>query len=149
MNSEDQFIDFYELLGVSYNSTKEEIDKAYRRQAIKHHPDKNRGNTEEATKIFHKISKAYQTLTDPQKKLEYDNTYKARIAAKKRTEALDTKRRLMKEDLEEGEKAAKQTRKNVFTEESKQAKIERLKEETARRRRERGERLRAARGKVK
>ncbi|CAG8501302.1 8359_t:CDS:2, partial [Cetraspora pellucida] len=54
-----------------------------------------------------------------------------------------------KEDLEESEKAAKQIRKNVFTEESKQAKIERLKEETARRRRERGERLRAARGKVK
>ncbi|CAG8761242.1 22260_t:CDS:2, partial [Racocetra persica] len=101
------------------------------------------------TKIFHKISKAYQTLTDPQKKLEFDNTYKARIAVKKRTEALDSKRRLMKEDLEEGEKAAKQLRKTVFTEESVKAKIERLKEDTARRRRERGERLRAERGKFK
>ncbi|RIB27906.1 DnaJ domain-containing protein [Gigaspora rosea] len=97
MNSEDQFIDYYELLGVNYNSVKEDIDKAYRRQAVKYHPDKNPTNIEEATRSFHKISKAYQTLTDPQKKLEYDNTYKARIAAKKRTEAFDAKRRLMKE----------------------------------------------------
>lgn len=44
MSSEDQEIDYYELLGVTYNDTRETIDKAYRRAAIRFHPDKNRDN---------------------------------------------------------------------------------------------------------
>ncbi|RHZ60305.1 hypothetical protein Glove_355g84 [Diversispora epigaea] len=144
MSSEDQEIDYYELLDVTYNDTREVIDKAYRRAAIRFHPDKNRDNTLEATNKFLLVSKAYQTLIDPKKKLEYDTLHKARIAAKKRYEALDTKRKAMKEELEEGEKIAKQAKKTVSTEESKQAKIERLREETLNRRRERDERLRQA-----
>ncbi|CAG8756370.1 963_t:CDS:2, partial [Acaulospora morrowiae] len=102
----------------------ETIDKAYRRAAIKFHPDKNRANAEAATKKFHQLSKAYETLSDPIKKLNYDNTHKARLAVKKRYEALNAKRKAMKEELEEGEKIAKQARNSVFTEESRQAKIE-------------------------
>ena len=47
--------------------------------------------------MFHQISIAYETLTDPQRKLEYDNIYKAKIESKKRFEKLDAKRRVMKE----------------------------------------------------
>jgi curved DNA-binding protein CbpA len=46
MNTEEKDLDLYELLEVNYNSTKEEIDKAYRRKAIKYHPDKNPDNVE-------------------------------------------------------------------------------------------------------
>uniref|UniRef100_U9TIC9 J domain-containing protein n=1 Tax=Rhizophagus irregularis (strain DAOM 181602 / DAOM 197198 / MUCL 43194) TaxID=747089 RepID=U9TIC9_RHIID len=97
MNTEENDLDLYELLGVNYNSTKEEIDKAYRRKAIKFHPDKNRDNVEAATKFFHQISAAYKTLTDPQKKLEYDKIHKAKIESKKRFEKLDAKRKALKE----------------------------------------------------
>ncbi|CAB5380938.1 unnamed protein product [Rhizophagus irregularis] len=143
MNTEENDLDLYELLGVNYNSTKEEIDKAYRRKAIKFHPDKNRDNVEAATKFFHQISAAYKTLTDPQKKLEYDKIHKAKIESKKRFEKLDAKRKALKEELEEREKAVKQSKKTpVYTQESCEAKIERIKEETARRRREREEKLR-------
>ncbi|GES77009.1 DnaJ homolog subfamily C member 17 [Rhizophagus clarus] len=115
-------------------------DGTYRRKAIKFHPDKNRDNVEAATKFFHLISDAYKTLTDPQKKLEYDKIYKAKIESKKRFEKLDAKRKALKEELEEREKAVKQSK--VYTQESSEAKIERIKEETARRRREREEKLR-------
>ncbi|RIA99586.1 DnaJ domain-containing protein [Glomus cerebriforme] len=143
MNLEEKDLDLYELLEINYNSTKEEIDKAYRRKAMIYHPDKNRNNVEAATKIFHQISVAYETLTDPQKKLQYDNIYKAKIESKKRFEKLDTKRKAMKEELEEREKAVKQAKKTaVYTQESCEAKIERIREETARRRREREEKLR-------
>ncbi|CAG8631688.1 7130_t:CDS:2 [Funneliformis mosseae] len=143
MDLEIKDLDLYELLEINYNSTREEIDKAYRRNAFKYHPDKNINNVEAATKLFHQISIAYETLTDPRKKLEYDNIYKAKIESKKRFEKLDAKRKVMKEELEEREKAAKQSKKTtIFTQESREAKIERIKEETARRRREKEEKLR-------
>lgn len=63
--------DYYELLGVSRDASTEEIKKAYRKQAVKYHPDKNPGN-KEAEETFKKISHAYEILKDPEKKAAYD-----------------------------------------------------------------------------
>lgn len=60
--------DLYKKLGVSQHATRDEIKKAYRKKAIKHHPDKG-GNAEE----FHAVTYAYQVLTDEDKRSKYDN----------------------------------------------------------------------------
>lgn len=63
--------DYYELLGVSRNANDAEIKKAYRKQAMKHHPDRN-GNDKDAEEKFKEIQKAYAVLSDPQKRSAYD-----------------------------------------------------------------------------
>lgn len=60
--------DHYQTLGVAKNATPDDIKKAYRRLAAIHHPDKG-GDTAE----FQKVQAAYETLSDPQKKQQYDN----------------------------------------------------------------------------
>ena len=62
---------FYNILGVSEKSTKDEIKKAYRSLQMKYHPDKNPGN-QESINMTQKINEAYETLGDEQKKEEYD-----------------------------------------------------------------------------
>lgn len=61
-------MDHYQTLGVAKNATQDDIKKAYRRLAGIHHPDKG-GDTAE----FQKIQQAYETLSDPDKKQQYDN----------------------------------------------------------------------------
>ena len=63
--------DFYETLGVDRKATQEELKKAYRKLARKHHPDVNPGDAS-AEKKFKDISEAYQVLSDPQKRAQYD-----------------------------------------------------------------------------
>jgi len=65
--------DYYAILGVKKTATKEEIRKAYKKLAIKWHPDKNAKNKKEAEEKFKEISEAYNTLSDPEKKKEYDS----------------------------------------------------------------------------
>ena len=65
--------DYYDVLGVKKEATPEEIRKAYKKLAIKWHPDKNPNNKEEAENKFKEISEAYSVLSDPEKKKEYDN----------------------------------------------------------------------------
>ena len=64
-------MDYYEILGVSRNATKVEIKKAYRKLAMKYHPDKNPGD-KEAEEKFKLISEAYQVLSDDEKRAIYD-----------------------------------------------------------------------------
>ena len=63
--------DYYEVLGVSKNATKEEIKKAYRKQALKHHPDKNPGD-KKAEELFKEAAEAYEVLSNDEKKARYD-----------------------------------------------------------------------------
>jgi len=63
--------DYYEVLGVSKGADASEIKKAYRKLAIKYHPDKNPDN-KEAEESFKEAAEAYEILSDPQKKQRYD-----------------------------------------------------------------------------
>ncbi len=63
--------DYYQILGVSKSASAEEIKKAYRKLALKYHPDKNQGDKAAESK-FKAISEAYAVLSDPEKKKNYD-----------------------------------------------------------------------------
>jgi curved DNA-binding protein len=64
-------MDYYKTLGVSKNATQTEIKKAYRKLALKYHPDRNKDN-KEAEEKFKKISEAYAVLSDQEKRKQYD-----------------------------------------------------------------------------
>ena len=59
--------DFYEILGVNKSSSQDEIKKAYRKVAIKYHPDKNPDN-KAAEEKFKEAAEAYEVLSNPEKK---------------------------------------------------------------------------------
>lgn len=63
--------DYYKVLGVEKSASTDEIKRAYRKLALKFHPDRNRGNRE-AEERFKKISEAYAVLSDAEKKQQYD-----------------------------------------------------------------------------
>jgi curved DNA-binding protein len=64
-------MDYYEVLGVKKDGSSQDIKKAYRKLAMKYHPDRNKGN-KEAEEKFKKISEAYAVLSDPEKRKQYD-----------------------------------------------------------------------------
>ena len=64
--------DYYDVLGVTKNSTPEQIKTGYRKQAIKYHPDKNKGDKASEEK-FKEASEAYHVLSNQERKESYDN----------------------------------------------------------------------------
>ncbi|MFO0262712.1 MAG: molecular chaperone DnaJ [Planctomycetota bacterium] len=63
--------DYYEVLGVERNADEREIARAYRKLAVKYHPDSNSGN-EDASRLFKEASEAYEVLSDQEKRARYD-----------------------------------------------------------------------------
>ena len=63
--------DYYEVLGVERGANDETFKKAYRKLAVKYHPDKNPGDKSAEDK-FKELGEAYEALSDPQKKAAYD-----------------------------------------------------------------------------
>jgi len=63
--------DYYEVLGIDRNAGTEDIKKAYRKMAIKHHPDRNPGD-KDAEEKFKEAAEAYEVLSDPEKRRRYD-----------------------------------------------------------------------------
>src|SRR5205085_7759930 len=64
--------DYYEVLGVSQNATLEEVKSAYRKAALKWHPDRNPEQKETAEAKFREATEAYSVLSDAQKRAAYD-----------------------------------------------------------------------------
>ena len=65
--------DYYDVLGVAKNATEEDIKKAYRKLAMKHHPDRNQGDdAKKSEDKFKEAKEAYEMLSDPQKRAAYD-----------------------------------------------------------------------------
>ena len=64
--------DYYEILGVDRNASEQDIKKAYRRLARKYHPDLNKDDPKTAEEKFKEVNEAYQTLSDADKRAQYD-----------------------------------------------------------------------------
>lgn len=133
--------DFYELLGVPVDAISESaLRKAYRKQSIKWHPDKNK--SPDAVDRFHLLTTAYDVLSDPATKAAYDNARAARLAKKRRSEAFNLERKRMQEDLEMRENAAKRPRQDPESEFA--AAYAQLREQASKLRQKREEALRTA-----
>lgn len=66
-----EYKDYYKILGINRNASEDEIKRAYRKLALKYHPDRN-PNNKQAEERFKEVNEAYQVLGDPQKRARYD-----------------------------------------------------------------------------
>ena len=101
----DPTFDYYALLSISSSASESEIRRAYRKTSLQYHPDKVEPTPANLDK-FHQLQLALALLTDPAEKAKYDQTRAAGLRRKAETEALDARRRKLKEDLETREKEA-------------------------------------------
>ncbi|XP_071963034.1 dnaJ homolog subfamily C member 17-like [Antedon mediterranea] len=97
-------LDLYSILDVPPEATESEIKKAYRKKALKCHPDKNPDDAKAAAE-WEKLAKTLEVLIDATARAAYDRLLKARKAVELRNRTLDNKRRKIKEDLEAREAA--------------------------------------------
>ena len=149
--------DFYALLDISPAAAEGEIRRAYRKTALKYHPDKIANPTPADIDKFHTLQIAYDVLSDPSIRQLYDNAREARQRKQRERDMMDAAKRKMREDLEARERAgaaamgsAPRGVKRTWmsgkgddddAEEKLQREIERIAEDGRRRRREAEERL--------
>ncbi|KAJ5098514.1 hypothetical protein N7532_005515 [Penicillium argentinense] len=142
--------DFYELLDLRPAATEKEIGNAYRRRALKFHPDKIQNPTPADIERFHLLQVAKDVLTDPAVRQLYDNAREARLRKQRERDQMDAAKRKMREDLESAERtgaAGKQGFKrswdnfNDDAEAKLQREVERIAEDGRRRRREAADKL--------
>jgi hypothetical protein len=124
----DTEIDYYELLEIGYSATDKEIRKAFRIKSLSCHPDKVSPNDKKAAEIFYLINIAVETLTDPVKRVKYDNLHKAKRLHKERMEKMDKERRFDKDKLFERESQALKRKQDFSQEENEKIEINKARE---------------------
>jgi DnaJ family protein C protein 17 len=143
-------VDFYDLLGVAFETSESDIRRAYRKTALKYHPDKL-GKDFDPEK-FHLLQIANDVLSDPSAKAVYDNARNARLQKQRQHALFEGKRRQMKEELEAREKGGAGAAvtgaggKRPREEDEMEKEVRRLAEEGKRRRREMEAKMRAQGG---
>lgn len=120
-------LDIYEILGLPLEASESEIKKAYRKKALKCHPDKNPDNPEAAAE-FDQLQKILEVLLDAGTKKAYDKLLKGRKAAKLRAREADAKTQKLRAELEERERQA-QEQPRLTEEERFRRELKRLEEE--------------------
>eukprot|EP00056_Hartaetosiga_gracilis_P007648 m.110798 g.110798 ORF g.110798 m.110798 type:complete len:207 (-) comp12758_c2_seq1:717-1337(-) len=122
----------YEVLGVPTTADDKQIKKAYKKIALKNHPDKN--SSPEAEGIFRRAVEAQTVLLDPKARGAYDAVLKAKKAAKMRVDKMDAQYRQAREDLEAREEAYNKKRKDEMeAKRNYEAQIRRLRQDAERR----------------
>ncbi|KAK7871907.1 hypothetical protein R5R35_009715 [Gryllus longicercus] len=126
-------LDLYGLLGLEVKCTLQEVKRAFRKKALKCHPDKNPDDPN-AAQLFHQLSCALEILSDELARAAYDKVLNARKAAQIRNQQLDSRRKKLKEDLEERERNVRSEPGSIFRNEEQKlkAEIERLRKEGSR-----------------
>ncbi|KAI4126420.1 MAG: hypothetical protein LQ338_003760 [Usnochroma carphineum] len=142
--------DFYALLSLPFNPSQQEIDRAWRRTALKYHPDKvafsSTSEAAAAKEKFHLAQIGYDLLSDPTAKAIYDQARNARERKKREREVFEGERRRMRDVLEAREKGVAGVKREREEDEGEEERLERelrrLAEDGKKRRREREEALR-------
>lgn len=123
---------YYGLLGLKPGATDKDVATAYRTQALRLHPDKNRADPR-AQERFHELRAAYEIISDPEARRAYETLLEMRRDREERRDKLDAKRRAMQDDLLEREREVKRVqREREDAEAALQARMDRLREQAMR-----------------
>lgn len=111
--------DLYKILGVEETADEKAIKKAFRKSALKFHPDKNPDDKKAAEK-FHKLSQVLKILSDKDKRIKYDIKRKAKVRQQQQMDELDAVRRGYAQDLGRREHLGKLAKEERIREENKE-----------------------------
>lgn len=103
--SDKEFVDHYKVLGIKFDVSNKDLTKAYRKLALRLHPDKNRDDPNAAEK-FDAMKKSYSILKDPEKRSKFDVKIKARRGREIKYQQMDSRKRAFKDALDKRERVA-------------------------------------------